>query len=640
MSERDDNPYQRWQDAKPEDVHRLIFATLEQLAMDAAPRHAAWREFERVYGEPYWAVDKIEGDPYANDDGRHKIKRCRLHIETYVSRWMKSRVLPMIVPKGADIAIQQKARKMNALIEGAFETLGVFAKDAKWCGDGAKKGIGWAYVDDDVMMHGIWEKDEETQELLEPVPEAPVVMRCDPFSIFLDDMDWEDEDGESIHWIRIQPKHQVAKRFPAFEEEIFSAAPDKFPHIARRYSSSSWRQLIPVVYSWSAKTKAGPGRRCISIEGTPLVDVEWDEEELPFAWMTRAQESDGMWGYPLMADLAPVQRQYERYHDRVDESLWLGNVLRMLIRRGAKINPHKLGVNVPAAFIECDDPTRDIVSSNAEISPQLMDFVQDTLRNMQEMGRSSAMSTMGEAPKGIRGYRALQLMEDVDMAGLTEGYRSRDAFFVRIGSLLTAAFERIPKSYKLLVTRQDSKTAEQISFRKVKLPKGSYTWAVMPTAYLPKTAEGRMDFAEWLVDQKLIPRNQLAHFAGIPEIQLLAERAMAHHDAIAMRIDKILEETQYVPPHSVLPLKELKRMAGEEHSRSEVNGVPLDDPRMEMLRQLIRDADRLLKLAASPTEPVMNDDNIEPPPPGGGTPGALQSMTPPLTGEPPPPKAA
>lgn len=638
--ERSDNPYERWQDCALNDAHRLVFPTIQQLADDAAPRHAAWRDFEKVLGEPYWAVEKNPGESFANDDGHHKIKRCRLHIETYVSRWMKTRVLPMVVPTGGDVALQQRAEKMNCLIEGAFDQCGVFDLDAKWCGDGAKKGIGWAYIDDDSFMEGIWEDDKG--EAIEPDAEEPVVMRCDPFSIFVDDLEWEDGKGTEIHWVRVHTKHKLIKRFPKHREAIEAAGSDQFSHVTRRWGGA-WRQVVLVAYSWSLDGGRQDGdkdygRRTMCIPGATLIDDdEWDCDELPFAHMTRAQESDGMHGYPIMADLAPVQRQFERYHDRVDESLWLANVLRFLIRKKSGLNPNKLGVNVPGVFLECEDPQNAIQTFNAEISPQLMQFVDVTLRYMQEMGRSSAMSTMGEAPKGIRGYRALQLMEDTDMEGLREGFRSRDSFYVRIGKLLVAAFERIG-DYKLLVPMKD-RGAEKLSFRKLKLPKGKYTWRVMPTAFLPKTAEGRMDFAEWLVDQKLIPRSQLAHFAGIPEIQTLASMAMAHHKAIQMRISAILEDGKYIPPHQLLPLDELIRAAGEAHSNSEVDGVDLDDPKMEMLRQLVRDARRLKKMMAD--EIAKNT----PPPPANAavatTPdiGGMQAPIPPLTGTPTAPAA-
>lgn len=596
----------RWQQAEKGEVHLKLWPIIEALAMQASQRQEGWRKFERIYGHPYW----MDNDPVGakRQDRRMRVNRCRLHVETYVSRWMKSRVLPMVVVKGGDFGLQQKARKHNALLEGAFEALGVFDNDPKWCRDASIFGTAFAYVGED--------------------GKNPIVMRCDPYSVLIDDLEWREGSGKTIHWVRLRPKDELIAEFPEYTKEIEGAASDDFPHVARQVRILSARQICPVVYSWSLGVgdpdEGGfKGRHVVTINGATLIDEEYDEDDLPFAIMTRTAPMECIWGEPLMADLAPVQETLDRYLKRVDESLWLSNVVRLLVRKGSKLNEQKL-VNLPATILEVEDPNTDIRSHNAEISPQLMQFVEFGLKSLQELGRANVMSTTGDMPKNIRAYSAMKLLEDTDMEGLREGLRSRDSFYVRIGQLLVRAFERLG-GYKLMV--RSGKKAEQLNYRKIRMPANSYTWTVMPTAFLAKTAEGRMDQAEWLVDQGLLPKDRIAHFIDFPDLESETTMAMAQYDAIADRIQKIMDDGEYMSPHPFLNLKLLRKMVGDAIARAEVDNAP--EERIELLRQLVVDAANL-QLASGASNTPGNPMNANPQ-------GAMQPPQQPLTAPPMPP---
>lgn len=573
----------RWQEANKEEAYKSIWPVVDLLSGQASRRQEVWRRYDRIYGSPYW----YENDPSSpiiasqlagSPERRLRVNRCRLHVETYVSRWMKTRCLPMVVVKGGDFQLTRRAKKFNALIEGAFEQLGVFDTDAKWCRDAAKFGVGVAYVGDD--------------------GEQPVIMRCDPFSILIDDFEWMEGQGTTIHWIRLRPKSELLAEFPEFESEINAASCSEFSHLLRNFRDDANVDLCPLVYSWSLavgdEKKGGfKGRHCVTIRGADLVDEEYTEDTLPFAFLCRTAPTEAIWGEPLMADLAPVQETLDRYLRRVDESLWLANVIRIITRKDSGLNPEHL-VNSPATILTAESP-QDIQSFNMEISPQLMEFVNFSLQSMQELGRANIMATTGDMPKNIRSYKATQLLEDTDLEGLREGLRSRDSFYTRIGELLVRTFERLGK-FKLVVRRK-GRGAEQLSYKKLKLPKDSYAWTIMPTDFIAKTAAGRMDQAEWLVDQGLLSKDRIASFLDIPNVESEVARVQSMRDAIEMRIEKILDDGEYIMPHPFMNLNLLRKVVGEAISQAEVEGCPED--RIELLRHLVIDAANLQQAALS-----------------------------------------
>lgn len=603
---RSSKPRQWWM-SKPDDAHGTIAKTTKAIGEQSTQRWEAWRAFDRVYGDPWWAAADGPATPFAvTGRGRQfRVNRVRLHVETYCSRMAKTRVLPMALVKGGDHDLKVRVKLHNRLVEGAFEELGVFDMDLEWCRDVARYGAGWSYVDED--------------------GEEPVILRCDPYSVLIDQHEWSEGQGRTIHWCRPRPKYDLINEFPEHAEAIQRATgDDAMMHVLRNTRADQQAEMVPVYYSWARTIGDQVGRKVVSVQGATLSDEEYDEEDLPFAWVSRTPSSVRPWGEPLMADLAPVQMAMDRYMHRVDESLWLANVTRLLLRKGGKINKKKL-VNLPATLLEVEN-LDDIKSFNWEISPQLMQFVEFQLRTMQELSRSSQLATTGESQKNIRSYAALKLAEDTDVEGLREALRSRDSFYVRMARLLIKAFERLG-SYKMMV--KVGKSAESISYRKVKLPRGSYVWTVMPTNFLHKTVEGRMDQAEWLVDHGLLPQDQIAHFIDFPDLESETAMAMAQYDAIMHRIDRILVDGEYSPPHSLLNLTLLRKLVGDAVARAETDGVP--EEKIQMLRDLAAQAEAIEKKQLGvPAQPP-----AAPAPPGPPV-GAMQPPVPPMTETPPP----
>jgi hypothetical protein len=512
----------------------------------------------------------------------------------------------MVLVKGGEHDLQLKARLYNRLVEGAFEQLGVYDKDSQWCRDAARKGCGWAYVDED--------------------GEEPVILRCDPYSILIDDLEWAEGQGRVIHWIRLRAKNDLLDEYPEFKEKIEAASIQEFPHLTRYLRGDEESNMCPVAYSWARKIGDKPGMVVCSLPGAVLEADEWESENLPFAWLTRTPAEVGVWGEPLMADLVPIQETYDRYMHRIDESMWLTNVIRLLVRRGAKVNKSKLP-NLPATLLEVTDPDHDIRSFNAEISPQLFQFVSQAKELMQELSRSSLLATTGQVQPNLRSASALRIAEDTDVEGLREGLRSRDSFYVRIAQLLIEAFDRLG-AYKMMV--KVGKRAEQISYKKVKLPKGTYIWTVMPTSFLAKTPEGRMDQAEWLVEQGLLPKDRIAHFIDFPDLESETALAMAQYDAIMHRIDLILNEGKVLPPHPMLNLVLLRKLVGDAVARAEADGAPED--KIQMLRDLIVAAENLQQMAEQPQNPMqalMGAAGAQPGAQPGAPPGVPPAGTPP-----------
>lgn len=579
----------RWYDAEKMNAHGALALACNKLMEKSAERWATWNEYESIYEDRYW--QKIPR-PGTARPRRLTVNRLRLLAETYKSKLLKTRVLPMAVVKDGDYDLIERARLHNLYIEGAFEQLGVYDQDPLIVDDCVVNGTYFAHVYND---NG-----------------EPVFERCDPFEMLLDDVDWQYCNGRSIHRMRVFDRGVAMETWPEFAaeiEKVQSVDPDSY--LVKNQEDMLADQIV-VTFSWHRRSgpKAKDGRHTIWIPNATLEDhTELDIDELPFAWGWNTRARRGMWGHPLLADLTRPQQTLHKWTARIDEAMWLMAVPRILVRKGAKIAAEKI-TNGLATFLSIDQPG-DVQTWNSDgISPQAFQFIEKIESEMQSMGRTSLLSTEGEVPKNVRAFQALKLLEETDLEGLREPLRYRDAFYVRAAKLLVAQMEQ-SGGMKFLV--KDKRFAQELKFSDIHLKENQYRWAIMPAAYFSKSPAARVDEAKDLIDSKLLPADRAADYVAISDLESETLMITAQRDAIAKRIQRIMKLGKYEPPTPLHDLAMMRRMVGDAYARGEADGAPED--RLELLAQLDAEAKALQDKGAQQAAPPPGGPGTAPPAP-------------------------
>ena len=608
-----------WWTAPKGEAHKRISGVVQRLANAAAPRWQTWIRYEEIYQDRYWETPALAT---THRQRRLTINRARVLIETYTSKLLRARVLPMVVVKDGDTALTFRARDTNLFLEGAFDDLDVYGQDPLWCTDLACKGTYFAHM---------YASDGQ-----------PVVERVDPFEILLDDTDWQYGDGRAIFRQRVFDRDVLIEMFPDAEEQILSAEgiPSDSPLVRNRGTNDLDQVLVTFAWHRRSGPDAKDGRYSVVLSNVTLEDTEeWDEDDLPFAWGWRIRPERGMWGHPLMADLATPQETLDKWTRRIDESMRLMAVPRVFVRKGAKVNIRKLD-NEVGSILEVDNPQTDVVAFNMDgISSQAFQYLQSIEQEMQTLARTSLLSTQGQVPAGVKSGVAMRIMEETDSEGLREPMRYRDRFFVRIAKILTRIFDQLDGFSTM--ARAKGQKGRMLDYHDVKLAEGTYRWAVTPTSFKARSAAARVEQAQELVAQGLLPPDRVANFVDIPDLESETNLITAQYDAIRMRIDKILQDgdAEAAIPSSMLNLAMLRKMVGDAYARAEADGA--DQDRLELLTQLATEADRLQNPmpAAPPAGPAPMPGPASPDM-GGGAPPMMPPGMPPGGGLPPMPGAA
>ena len=569
-----------WFNAPEMEAHKRLIGCTNTLRENAAQRWAQWHEYEVTYQDRYW--HNIQR-PQTARPKRYAVNRSRLLIETYKSKLLKTRVLPMALVKDGDYDLKLRARWHNLFMEGAFEQLGIYDQDPLWADDCCMTGTYFAHT---YLEDG-----------------QPVCERVDPFEVLLDEIDWQYRNGRSIHRDRCFDRQVAMELWPDASEALENAPSIPPESWLLRDQDNVMVDQILVTYSWHRRSgpKAKDGRCVVWVPGATLEEeYEAELDALPFAWGWNSLPRRGMWGHPLMADLYGPQQTHDRWTGRIDQAMWLMAVPKIILKGAAsKISAEKI-TNGVADILRIVGAGGIETWNSDGISPQAFQFVKWVEDAMQVMGRTSLLSTEGEVPKNIRAYQALKLLEDTDQEGLREPMRFRDSFFVQIAKNLAELFNEVG-GFELLI--KNKHMAKALRYSDVKLKENQYRWAVMPTAFFAKTAAARVDQINDLVEKKLIPPDRAAGFLDIPDLESETADIMAQSDAIQMRISRILNEGEagYMEPHSLLDLALLRTMVGNAVARAEADGAP--EAKIDLLIRLATDAEQQQKDAAAADAP-------------------------------------
>ena len=606
----------RWYQYAQGDVHAAIAAEAQRLIAMAGPRWEAWKRYEDIYQDRFWEKENDLGTKDEAGGRRLTINRSRVLCETYTSKLLKSRVLPMVVVKDGDIQLQKRARDNNLFLEGAFDDLDVYDQDPLWATDTVIAGTYFAQV--------------------YPHEDKPVIERVDPFEILLDDTDWQYCDGRSIFRCRVFDKGVLAEAYPDREAEIMDAPSVPFDSPLIRGRDRDDNNQVLVIFAWHRRSgeNAKDGRYSVVLENCTLEDdTEWDEDELPFAWGWRIRPRRGMWGHPLMADLATPQQTLDKWTRRIDESMNLMVVPRVFVRAGAEITVEQLDNGI-GNIIKVPNLQTDIVQVQFDgISPQAFTYMQSVEGEMQTLARTSLLSTQGQVPSGIKSGVAMRIMEETDAEGLREPMRFRDRFFVRIAQLVTKLFDKLGGFETM--ARAKGERNRLISYSDVKLEEGTYRWAVVPTSFKARSPQARLEQAQELVAQGLLSPDQVANFVDITDLEDKTNLITAQDDMLRARIDRIIydgDETAAVPT-AMMDLAKARKMIGQAWARAEFNGV--EEEKLDLL-VAFADAIGRLQNPAPMQAPAMTPPETLPGmgAPPGAPPGS--PMPPPMPGGMPP----
>ena len=182
---------------------------------------------------------------------------------------------------------------------------------------------------------------------------------------------------------------------------------------------------------------------------------------------------------------------------------------------------------------------------------------------------------------------------------------------------------------KLSVKVQSSKFIETINWKEVDLDDTKFVMKAFPVSLLPTTPAGRLQKVQELLQGGLISQEQALSLLDFPDLDKAQSLEMSALKLAEKQLAMITDKGKYSSPEPQQNLQLSINLAQQEYLKAKIDNLPED--RQELLLRYIDDAERLLKQAQAPAQPVAPVQPIAPAP---ESPIVAQPGTMPVAGNP------
>lgn len=403
---------------------------------------------------------------------------------------------------------------------------------------------------------------------------------------------------------------QMHQRVFVDREVLKSRFPDHSMEIDRAQSDSGnwryWADYRPIerndlvaIESWRLPTgvkgsdRYKPGRHTICIDGTDLLDEQWDKPFFPFAKFAWSDRITGWYGIGLAERIAGHQRALNKLNWQIDRQLDQLAVpttyVRMADANLAVKTTNRAGTIVP---IKGDYPQTIMPAAVSGETYARREQIKDS--SFEESGLSR-MAAQSKKPAGIESGVALREYRDQTTERFAQQERGYEQLHLDIVWLALDCAKTLGSKAPVIVSKAKRGT-NKIPWSKVDM--GEVRVQIAAASTLSKTPAGRTQTVlEW-AQAGIISQDEARRLLRHPDLA----RAMSLYDAgmedIERVIESILDGDETLVPEPYQNLKAGVWRVNQAYLKACDDGAPEDIK--EALRQWLVQAAWLVSLAEAP----------------------------------------
>lgn len=307
-----------------------------------------------------------------------------------------------------------------------------------------------------------------------------------------------------------QPLETMIARYPEHAMQLESAACRKPEYVGDRDMATNYatsrEDWVEVVYGWHLPFEVEPGelvlgRAVVAVRDAYLEDKPWNRQRHPVSLQHWEIPFAGLDGTGLVEGLAGCQAKVNDVAQDLQEALYFGSSLKVMLQRNANVNKHHLRARHPVV-IEYDGSVPPQYVPPNPVAPTVIQFLDWLISKMSDIGGISQLSMASRNPLGANASgKALDTMYDIES--------DRFAFIellCAIGSCDTGRI-LVDEAKEIAETHKKSEQAEwirEIDWRKAVIDGGPYHLSIEPTNFLPETRGGKLAFVTEMMEKGLI----------------------------------------------------------------------------------------------------------------------------------------
>jgi hypothetical protein len=526
-------------DVKP---HQLLDAWVDSISGWHEERRNRILEYLREYGISYENYGQSTQRP---TDDNIKVGLVENAVDTAAIKVCKTKIIPFVITRGGTLTERENAKLANRFLAGCFEESDVFALDRKAVKDALIGDLGILKVcerEERVMVErgnplNVWWDPEEAL-LTGKVSRFVEDHYVDKYQLVEMVKDWhargkledcvDEEDLEKV----IQDI--VSAQYDARDSAYFQR-------------TSGVTDVVMLREAWHLKSssKAKDGRHLLTLKGKrTLVFEDFHEEELPHVFYTRKDPQYGLTSPGMVSAIFSLQREHSEVVDRIRDGHRSNGVNRIIIRTGSEILPLD---DTPGAIYHTADPNGDVRDwPGIPVPPQTYEYEDRLVQRLQMTAGIPEMQMNGKLPEGITAAKSISMLTDIVTERLSPTITARESASQGLARRILSAVRRIAKRHRgKYVVRTDSesgKVLEDIDWREIELPVGSYRLAIFPTNFLSQTPAARYEYLSEMRGKGEISDAEFRSLSEIPDLENQSDLDTAPQDVVDKCIEGILSK--------------------------------------------------------------------------------------------------
>lgn len=566
-------------EADKADVAGALFAQYRKARNSMQKR----RRLDRQHMEMYSNLD-VSGDGYGSADaarmgGRMRYNVCQSIVDTAASVIAQQRPKPQYLTTDGDFSLQRQARLRTQVLEGQLYETGAYEIMPRVFLDAAVVGTG--------VVYGYLGKDG-----------CPKLERVCPLEVWVDKSEAIYGRPRTFYRTHLMLRDDLEELYPDA-----AAAIAKCSSLGSEERADLWLRADPdadqllVVESWrtacasvgetraDAAERKTDGRHVLAINGTTLVDEEWEHERPPLVFYRWSERQLGFWGCGLVERAKDAQWRINRLIAMITDLSNLASNLHIFVEKNSGFKVESLTNEACKIYRYTGQPP---IFHRSEAVPQEL-FAQLDREREQIFAQEgvSQMQSEGKKPTGLDSAPAQRTHDDLQTRRHVMNARAYENAYmdvVRLLELLNEEAYSNDNGYAIQSrTRRGAKQlVRQVNWGEVRMPEAKYRLQMFPTSALPTTPEGKTQTVqEWIAAGFITPpfAQQLLDF---PDIDASTRLQIADLDYAMWQVEQILDGYDVTP----IPQQDLKLaadIARKSLMQVTIDGAPEDV--LEALRQ-------------------------------------------------------
>lgn len=577
--------YSWWKATDDDSMCRQLFDYITFLDNAQQDRRERNMQCLRLYGN----VDYLGMGPYqytrsntsTMPDNRVKVNIISSMVDTVSAKVSKMKPRVTFLTNGGNFHAQEKAKKLDKFVFGAFTTNDIYVKHQQMFKDSCILDIG-------ALKHYAHDGRLCTERVL-------------PTELYVDAADALYGHPYHLYHVKYVHKDVLAARYPNQRAAILSSA-GAFDH--NQFTMEEQDEYVLVIEGWRLPSSkdAKDGKHIVAVEKavlTPSDEREWKHEFFPFTFERWSRPVVGFYGQSLADRLTGNQVEINKMLRVIQRSFHLGSAFKVFLEYGSKVAKEHVNNEIGSlVYYSGQAPTFHVPKT---VHEEYFRHLEWLIRNSYEEAGVSQLSASSKVPAGIDGGsgKALRTYNDLETERFVLTAQEYEASFLQTARIYIAlAREMYDNGEDIEVVAESKRFIESINWSEIDLADNEFVIQMFPTSMLPATPAGKLAYVQELMQGGFIQDKGWAlSLLDFPDTDAYASLETAPLDDILDTLDRILFRGQFIPPEPFQDLKLGVSVFQKAYLRAKKDNAP--EKRLELVRRWMTLAQAQLDKAAA-----------------------------------------